>query len=424
MDLIIRRARIRGQIQKKVDIGVDGNRIVRIDEHIPEKTGFEIDADGKMIVPGFINMHFHLDSTLTLGQPRFNQSGTLLEGISIWEERRKNLSEEEMLKRIEKAIQWFVLYGTTFIRTHADATERTLTTVKTLLKAKKIFRDMMDIQVTAFPQDGILTSQGNAELLEKSLEIGADNVGVIPHNEYTREDGVKSVELAFELAEKYGRDIDGHVDETDDPNSRFLEVVAAQTIKRHMEGKVAAGHATAMGSYDNAYAYKLFGILKKAGVTIVPNPLINVCLQGRFDTYPKRRGFTRVKELLQNDINVCLGHDCMMDPWYSLGTGDMLQVLSMAVHLAQLTGYEELMKAMDMITINAAKALRLNDYGIAEGKSANMLVLNAHNDLDALRLLGPPAWVIRNGEIISSSVSGKSMLYRNGKEIEVSLFSD
>jgi cytosine deaminase len=424
MELIIRHARIRGrEMNKTFDIGIKEGYIAKIHKHIEEQSDHEIDASGKLATPSFANMHFHLDTALTIGEPHFNQSGTLLEGIEIWGERKKTLSEEKLLERVDRAIKWMVAYGTTILRTHADTSEPTLTTVKGLLKAKKMFKDIMDIQVTAFPQDGIMTSPENAEALEKALELGVDNVGMIPHNEYTREDGIDSIELAFKLAEKYNCDIDGHVDETDDPNSRFLEVVAAQAIKNHMEGRVAAGHATAMGSYDNAYAYKLFGILKKAQITIVSNPLINIHLQGRFDTYPKRRGLTRIKELIQAGINVCLGHDCMMDPWYPLGVGNMLQVLFMAVHVAQLTGYQELMRVLDLITTNAAKALQLNDYGMAEGKRADMLILNAYNDLDALRLLEPPLFVIKEGEIIAHTSTKETIVCHNGKEECISFSS-
>jgi cytosine deaminase len=259
----------------------------------------------------------------------------------------------------------------------------------------------MDIQVTAFPQDGIMTDPQNRELLERSVEFGADNVGMIPHHEFTREDGVRSVEFAFDLAEKYGKDIDGHVDETDDDQSRFLEVVAAQAIKRHYEGRVTAGHCTAMHSYNDAYAAKLYRVLKRAGVTVVANPLINITIQGRFDSYPKRRGMARIKELTQWGVNVALGHDCVMDPWYPLGKGDMLQALFMAVHVAQLTGYRELIDSFDLITANPAKALRMGRrYGVNVGRPANLVVLEAKSEIHALARLAPPLFVLRKGRVI------------------------
>ena len=346
-------------------------------------------------------MHFHLDSALAYGDPRFNISGTLLEGIEIWGEKKKGITEAEIQRRATKMLKLMVIHGTQFLRTNADVTEPGQRPLKALLRMKEAFKSLIDIQVTAFPQDGILTESGNAELLEKSLELGADNVGMIPHHELTREDGVKSIDFAFDLAKKYDKDIDGHVDETDDEQSRFLEVVAAQAIKTHHEGRVTAGHATAMHSYNDAYAAKLYRILRRAGVTIVANPLINVTLQGRFDTYPKRRGMARLKELSQWGVNVALGHDCVMDPWYPLGKGDMMQALFMAVHVGQLTGYQELVDSLDLVTDNPAKALRIIDwYGVAEGKRANFVVMDARSEIQALAQLSPPLFVVRNGHVI------------------------
>lgn len=425
MDILIKNCRLLGS-EKLFDAGIEDGRIKEIKERSKDrekdKAREEIDAGGRLLTPGFFNMHFHLDTVFTAGQPRYNASGTLLEGIEIWEERKKSLTEKDVIERCEKAVEIFTLYGTTFIRTHADTTEKELTSLKALLKAKKLLKDLCDIEITAFPQDGILTQKENAEVLEKAAELGADCIGMIPHNEYTREDGIDSIKTAFDIAQKHNKDIDGHVDETDDPDSKFLEVVAAETIKRSYQKRVIAGHATAMGSYDNAYAFKLFGILKKAEITIVSNPLVNANLQGRFDSYPKRRGLTRIKELLNSGINVCLGHDDMLDPWYPLGAGDMLQVLFMALHLAHLTSREELLNALDLITTNGAKAIRLNDYGIAPGKRANLVLLNAKNEIDALRILGPPLWVIKDGRMVASTIDGPK-IYRKGKPKEVELFT-
>lgn len=421
MDAVIRNCRLSGS-EKLLDVGIEDGRIAEIGDKIREEGKEEIDAGGRLLAPGFFNMHFHLDTVFTAGEPRYNASGTLLEGIEIWGERKRSLTEEDVIRRCERAVELFTLYGTTFIRTHADATEEELTSVKALLKAKELFKDLCDIQVTAFPQDGILTQRENAEMLERAMELGADCVGVIPHNEYTREDGVDSIRLAFDIAQKYDRDLDGHIDETDDPASRFLEVVASETIKRGYERRVLAGHATAMGSYDNAYAFKLMGILKRAGLTVVSNPLVNANLQGRFDSYPKRRGVTRIRELLNSGINVCLGHDDMLDPWYPLGTGDMLQALFMAIHLEHLTSRKELLGSLDLITTNGARALRLEDYGIAKGSRANLVILNAGSALDALRILGPPLWVIKDGRVVASTVDGPKV-YMRGKPKEVELFT-
>jgi len=410
LDVIIKRAKIRGR-DGLFDIRIEDDVIVEVAPHIATRDDEVIDVDGRLVMPTFIDMHFHLDSVLTIGDPRFNQSGTLLEGIEIWSEYKKKLTIEDVVERSRKALMLMVSYGTTRIRTHADVTEKKLTTLKGLLEVKRLFKDIVDIQITAFPQDGILTEPENMELLEKAIELGADNVGMIPHLEYTREDGVKSIGIAFEIAKKHDRDIDGHVDETDDEQSRFLEVVAAKTIREGYMGRVTAGHATAMHSYNDAYADKLYRILKKAEITIVPNPLINIHLQGRYDKYPKRRGLTRIKELLMNGVNVALGHDCVMDPWYPLGRGDMMQALFMAVHVAQMMGYSELIRSFDLITVNAAKALRVESiYGVDKGKKADLVVLDAFNEIEALAYLKRPLYVIKNGRIVSE---------RNIEEVKV-----
>ena len=415
--LVVKNARIRGRpLDKKYTIVVDGDRITSIKEDANLHGETEIDAQGRLVLPPFFNMHFHLDSVLTLGDPRFNESGTLWEGIEIWAERKKKLTVEEMLARVEKAVKWMAAYGTLWVRTHADTTEKTLTTVKGLVKAREEFKDIINIQVTGFPQDGILTEPENLELLEKAIELGADNVGMIPHNEYTRFDGARSVELAFDLAVKYNKDIDGHVDETDDPWSRNFEVVVRETIRRGWQGRVAAGHVTASHSWDPVYRNRIFGIAAKAGVSIVPNPLINIHLQGRFDNYPKRRGMAPIKLALEKGMNVALGHDCIMDPWYPLGVGDMLQVLFMAVHVDQMMGYSELQKSLDLITVNGAKIWHiLDDYGIEEGKKANLLVLRGKTELDALRLMGPPLYVVKEGKLIADNTGGESRILFRGK---------
>ncbi|MEM1610890.1 MAG: cytosine deaminase [Sulfolobales archaeon] len=406
-DLVVKRARLRDRPRDRLyDIAVENGRITRISEKISGRGSEEVDANGNLVIPSFFNMHFHLDSVLTLGKPRYNESGTLWEGIEIWGELKEKLSVEEILSRVEKAVKLMAAYGTLLVRTHADTSVRSLNTVKALIKAREMFREIIEIQVTAFPQDGILTDPENAELLEKAVELGADNVGMIPHNEWTREDGVRSIEIAFEIARKYNRDVDGHVDETDDPMSRYLEVVAAKTIRYGWQGRVTAGHVTASHSWDPAYRYRISSLIKKAGITIIANPLINIHLQGRFDIYPKRRGMAPIKFFLSRGINVSLGHDCIMDPWYSLGVGDMLQVLFMAVHLDHIMGVSELRSSLDLITINAAKALRIVDrYGVEEGKGANFVVLNGKDELDVLRILGPPLYVIKGGRIIADNTS-------------------
>jgi cytosine deaminase len=401
MNLIIRNAKLRG-INEYLDISILGDNIAEVKKHISGKGNIEIDARKKLVLPSFSDMHLHLDSVLTLGTPRYNTSGTVLEGIDIWGEYKKSLSKEEMKKRASRALEWIASHGTTRVVTHADVTDPNLNTLKGLLELKEEISDIIDLKVTAFPQDGILTDPANMELLEKAAEMGADNIGIIPHAEYTREDGVKSVNIAFEIAKKYDKNVDGHIDETDDDQSRFLEVVIANTIRNDYQGRVTAGHTTAMHSYNNAYAHKLYSLLKKSEISIIPNPLSNINLMGRYDLYPKRRGMTRINELHQNKINVALGHDSIMDPWYPLGIGDMLQVLFMAVHVGQLTGYNELMECLDLITVNSAKALGIqNTYGISDGKIADLVVTNACDEIELIRTMGPRLFVLKEGRIIS-----------------------
>lgn len=424
-DLVVRKARIFGRPGDRFfDIAVRGRNIESIQGHVAAKGIEEIDAKGRLIVPGFYNMHFHLDSVLKMGDPRYNKSGTLWEGIQIWSELKDTLTEDEILGRAEKAVKMMVAYGTLWLRTHADCTSPSLNTVKALVKCRSSCSDLIDLQVTSFPQDGIRTSPSNLELLERSLELGADNVGIIPHNEWTREDGVGSIEDAFNLCLKYDKDLDGHVDETDDPSSRYLEVVAAQAIRRKWKGRVTAGHVTASHSWDPAYRYRIANLVAKAGITIIANPLINMHLQGRFDGYPKRRGMAPIKFFLESGVNVCLGHDCIMDPWYPLGVGDMLQTLFMAVHADQMMGYDELCRSLELITTNAAKAWRNEqEYGLEPGKRANFLLANASSAIDLVRILGPPLYVVRDGRVIAKNLSRwESEVMHNGRWEKIEFF--
>jgi cytosine deaminase len=420
MDLLVRRAKIypSGAVR---DVAVEGGRIVEVSEHVSARADQEFDCAGRMVFPSFSDMHIHLDTALTLGKPRHNVDGTLLEGIRIWGEyKRSMLGIDELKSRARRVVEWLVSFGVTRIRTHADVSQPQLTSLRGLLELKDEVREVADIEVTAFPQDGVFTDTGNAELLEKALEMGADNVGVIPHNEFTREEGVESVKYVFQLAKKYGRKVDGHVDETDDDQSRFLEVVAAETIRNGMQGKVAAGHTTAMHSYNNAYAYKLLRLLARADVTVVVNPPVNLNLQGRFDTYPKRRGLTRVKELLNGGVNVALGQDDIMDPWYPLGNGDCLKALYVGVHAAQMLEVEELKRSFDLVTFNAARALGIHDgYGLEPGKKADFVVVDAYDELETLRNQPSRLLVVKEGRIVAESSSGERFVYSKGRKNRV-----
>ena len=379
-------------------------------------SGEILDGEEGIIYPPFVEPHIHLDATQTAGQPNWNQSGTLFEGIERWAERKSLLSHEDVKSRAWKTLKWQIANGVQYVRTHVDVSDPTLTALKAMLEVKKEIAPWVDLQIVAFPQEGILSYPNGEKLLDQAMEMGADVVGGIPHFEFTREYGVESMHIAFDIARKYNKQIDIHCDEIDDEQSRFVETVAALALKYDMGEKVTASHTTAMHSYNNAYASRLFRLLKMSKIHFVANPLVNIHLQGRFDTYPKRRGVTRVKEMLKNNINVCFGHDDVFDPWYPLGTANMLQVLHMGLHVCQLMGYGQINDGLKLVTENSAKALGLTDYGIKEGNSANFIVLPAENGFDAVRRQVPTRYSIRHGKVISETQLAKTTIHLSDSE--------
>ena len=379
-------------------------------------SGEILDGEEGIIYPPFVEPHIHLDATQTAGQPNWNQSGTLFEGIERWAERKSLLSHEDVKSRAWKTLKWQIANGIQYVRTHVDVSDSTLTALKAMLEVKKEIAPWVDLQIVAFPQEGILSYPNGEKLLDQAMEMGADVVGGIPHFEFTREYGVESMHIAFDIARKYNKQIDIHCDEIDDEQSRFVETVAALALKYDMGEKVTASHTTAMHSYNNAYASRLFRLLKMSKIHFVANPLVNIHLQGRFDTYPKRRGVTRVKEMLKNNINVCFGHDDVFDPWYPLGTANMLQVLHMGLHVCQLMGYGQINDGLKLVTENSAKALGLTDYGIQEGNSANFIVLPAENGFDAVRRQVPTRYSIRHGKVISETQLAKTTIHLSDSE--------
>ena len=386
-------------------IQIKEGKIERIAQSIEANREDQImDVQGNLVLPPFIEPHIHLDTTLTAGEPNWNESGTLFEGIQRWAERKELLTLEDVKTRAKQALKWQIAQGIQHVRTHVDVTDPELTALKALLEVKEEMASYVDLQLVAFPQEGILSYPNGEELLEESLRMGADVVGGIPHYEFTREYGVESLQTAFKLAEKYDRLVDIHCDEIDDEQSRFVEVVAAEAHRYGMGERVTASHTTAMGSYNDAYTSKLFRLLKLSNINMVANPLVNIHLQGRFDTYPKRRGITRVKELQEAGINVSFGHDDIFDPWYPLGTGNMLQVLHMGIHVTQLMGYDQIVNSIDMITANSARTLHIEEkYGIEEGKPANLIVLEAENEYEAIRKQAAVLYSVRNGEVIAET---------------------
>lgn len=402
--MIIQQAKLRGR-EGLWNIEIVDGAFKTITQSPLSTEGHEvIDVKGSLVLPPFIEPHIHLDTTLTAGEPEWNQSGTLFEGIQRWAQRKETLSIEDVKTRAKTALKWQIAQGIQHVRTHVDVTDPTLVALKAMLEVKEEMSPYVDLQLVAFPQEGILSYPNGVELLEEAMKMGADVVGGIPHFEFTREYGVDSMRIAFDLAEKYDRLVDIHCDEIDDEQSRFVEVVATEAYERGIGARTTASHTTAMGSYNDAYAFKLFRLLKMSDINFVSNPLVNIHLQGRFDTYPKRRGLTRVKELHEAGINVCFGHDDIFDPWYPLGTGNMLQVLHMGIHASQLMGYEQIVNSIDMITKNSATTLQIEDkYGIEAGKPANFIVLNAENEYEAIRKQAAVRYSFRNGKMIAET---------------------
>ena len=399
-------------------IAIEDGKIAQIlpNEEEIDFSGDILDGEQGIVYPPFVEPHIHLDATQTAGQPNWNQSGTLFEGIERWAERKSLLSHEDVKSRAWKTLKWQIANGVQHVRTHVDVSDPTLTALKAMLEVKKEVAPWVDLQIVAFPQEGILSYPNGESLLDQAMAMGADVVGGIPHFEFTREYGVESMHIAFNIARKYNKQIDIHCDEIDDEQSRFVETVAALALKYEMGDKVTASHTTAMHSYNNAYASRLFRLLKLSKIHFVANPLVNIHLQGRFDTYPKRRGVTRVKEMLKNKINVCFGHDDVFDPWYPLGTANMLQVLHMGLHVCQLMGYGQINDGLKLVTENSAKALGLQDYGVEEGNAANFIILPAENGFDAVRRQVPTRYSIRHGKVIAETKLAETTIHLNDNE--------
>ncbi|MDH1670358.1 cytosine deaminase [Stutzerimonas stutzeri] len=395
-------ARLRGR-SGLYRIELDGARIAAISaQQAPaEANEGDIDAASNLVVPPFIEPHIHLDATLTAGQPAWNMSGTLFEGIERWGERKALVTHEDTKARAKKTIDMLVDHGIQHVRTHVDVTDPTLSALKSMIEVREETRHLIDLQIVAFPQEGIESFKGGRELMTEAIAMGADVVGGIPHFENTRDQGVSSIKFLMDLAERTGCLVDVHCDETDDPQSRFLEVLAEEARVREMGERVTASHTTAMGSYDNAYCSKLFRLLKLSKINFVSCPTESIHLQGRFDTYPKRRGLTRVAEIDRAGMNVCFGQDSIVDPWYPLGNGNILRILEAGLHICHMLGYEDLQRSLDLITDNSARTLNLGErYGLEVGRPANLLVLSAPDDYEMLRTQGHALLSVRNGEVL------------------------
>lgn len=409
LDLIVRNANLPDG-SKGLDIAVKDARIAEVAPAIKGEAAREIDAAGRLVTPPFVDSHFHMDSTLSLGQPRLNESGTLLEGIALWGELKPHLTVEAIKQRALELCRWSIARGTLAIRSHVDICDDRLLAVTALLEVREEIKPYIDLQLVAFPQDGYLRSPTAVENLKRALDMGVDVVGGIPHFERTMSDGAASVRALCELAAERGLRVDMHCDESDDPMSRHVETLAAETRRLGLEGRVTGSHLSSMHSMDNYYVSKLIPLIAEAGLHAVPNPLINITLQARHDAYPKRRGMTRVKELMAAGVNVAFGHDCIMDPWYSLGSHDMLEVASMGLHVAQMTGIAEMRQAFDAVTANGAAVMGLEGYGLEPGRNADFIILQAADPIEALRLKPARLFVVRGGKVIAETPPVASLL--------------
>ncbi|WP_047042245.1 cytosine deaminase [Vibrio mexicanus] len=416
--LLIKNAKL-GQGSDLKQILIENGKFTKIvsnDENL-EFDGKVVDAEGGIAIAPFCEPHIHLDTTQTAGEPSWNISGTLFEGIERWAERKETLSIEDVKQRAKQTLKWQIANGIQHVRTHVDVSDPTLVALKAMIEVREEMKQWVDIQIVAFPQEGILSYPNGKELLEEAVKLGADVIGAIPHFEFTREYGVESLHYVFELARKYDRLIDVHCDEIDDEQSRFVETLAALAHKYEMGEKVTASHTTAMGSYNGAYASRLFRLLKMSGINFVANPLVNIHLQGRFDDYPKRRGVTRVKEMLAANINVCFGHDDVFDPWYPLGTANMLQVLHMGLHVCQVMGYDQINNSLNLISTNSARTLHIQDkHGIEVDKPGSLLILPAENGFDAVRRQVPVRYSVRHGQVIAETQPAVTNIVLEEKE--------
>jgi cytosine deaminase len=418
LDLIVRNANLPDG-RRGCDIAVQEGRIKELSRAIDARAHRAIDAAGCLVTPPFVDSHFHMDSTLSYGRPRVNRSGTLLEGIQLWGELKPQLTVESIKDRARKLCRWAIARGTLAIRSHVDVGDPQMLAVQALLEIRTEFKPFLDLQLVAFPQDGYLRLPANRENMVRALDMGVDVVGGIPHFERTMAEGAESISALCALAARRGLMVDLHCDESDDPLSRHIETLACQTQQLGLQGRVTGSHLTSMHSMDNYYVSKLIPLMAEAGVHAVANPLINITLQGRHDSYPKRRGMTRVKELMQAGVNVAFGHDCVMDPWYPLGSHDMLEVAHMGLHVAQMTGTEEMQRLFDAVTFNGARALGLEGYGLEPGCFADLVVLQAGDPVEALRLKPARLFVIRRGEVIAETAAVESRLNLGGQCLSV-----
>ena len=419
LDLVVRHCTLPDG-RNGMDVGVQDGRIVAVQAALAAQAHEEVDAQGLLLTAPFVDAHFHMDSTLSYGLPRVNESGTLLEGIALWGELKPQLTQDAIVERALAYCDWAVARGLLAIRSHVDICDDRLLATEALLHVRERVKPYLDLQLVAFPQDGILRSPHAKANLVRALDMGVDVVGGIPHFERTMADGAESVRWLCELAAGRGLRVDMHCDESDDPLSRHIESLVYETQRLGLQGRVNGSHLTSMHSMDNYYVSKLLPLMREAGVSAIANPLINITLQGRHDSYPKRRGMTRVPEMLAAGIPVAFGHDCVMDPWYGLGSGDMLEVAHMGMHVAQMTSQHGMRQCFDAVTTTPAHILGLEGYGLRTGCHADMVLLQARTPAEAIRLRATRLQVWRRGKLIARTPAANSYLQLPGRPDMVS----
>ena len=414
LDLLIHNASLPDG-RRNMSIAVQGGRIAEVSEGLNAPAQESVDAGGLLLSPPFVDVHFHMDSTLSYGQPRVNDSGTLLEGIALWGELKPHLTHDAIVERALAYCDWAVAQGLLAIRSHVDTSSASLLPVHALLDVQKRVAPYLDLQLVAFPQDGVLRGPGGLDNLQRALALGVDVVGGIPHHERTTAQGSESVRLLCELAADLGKRVDMHCDESDDPLSRHVETLAYETQRLGLHGRVTGSHLTSMHSMDNYYVSRLMALMQEADLGVVANPLINITLQGRHDSYPKRRGMTRVPELMAAGLTVAFGHDCVLDPWYSGGSADMLEAAHMGLHVGQMTSQAAMRQCFDAITVYPARLLGLEGYGLVPGAHADFVLLHARSPAEAIRLRATRLGVWRRGRLLASSPAPVARLQLPGR---------
>ncbi|MEG2999730.1 MAG: amidohydrolase family protein [Comamonas sp.] len=420
LDLLITHASLPDG-RTNMSVAVQSGKITEVTEGLQAPAHETVDAQGLLLSSPFVDPHFHMDATLSYGMPRVNESGTLLEGIALWGELKPQLTHDALVERALAYCDWAVARGLLAIRSHVDTSDPSLLPVEAMLDVKQRVAPYIDLQLVAFPQDGVLRTKDGLDNLKRALDLGVDVVGGIPHFERTMQDGADSVKLLCELAAELGKRVDMHCDESDDPMSRHVETLAFHTQRLGLHGRVTGSHLTSMHSMDNYYASKLIALMAEANLGVVSNPLINITLQGRHDSYPKRRGMTRVPELMAAGLTVAFGHDCVMDPWYSLGSGDALDVAHMGLHVAQMTSRTGMQQAFDAVTKNPSKLLGLEGYGLHAGCNADFVLLHAKDPVEALRLKATRLGVWRRGQRIASTPAPVATLNLPGRPVHTTL---